>query len=247
MFLKQIFLSEMMKKVVCFCFIKCTCVQKGPFSQLLATCYATIYYLPPWAWSERDSAQGHIASDKCHTTNGESMNWRWRSAHMTMHISLCQCCWMQTLNKQHDSVPPRRTCIGLHFIIDVAAKWAHLIEQIGPIYAALECLATMNPQDVLEVLADSLCGGCCECNDRHIWELLFQYSELFAVGAKIVPPLAAAVGLIDGNAVQPSSILIFTPSRKFQSTDFLNLNCRQGESANCFNHNIHTRTSHHIF
>lgn len=160
MFLKQIFLSEMIKKVVCFCFIKCTCVQKGPFSQLLATCYATIYYLPPWAWSERDSAQGHIASDKCHTTNGESMNWRWRSAHMTMHISLCQCCWMQTLNKQHDSVPPRRTCIGLHFIIDVAAKWAHLIEQIGPVYAALECLATMNPQDVLEVLADSLCGNC---------------------------------------------------------------------------------------
>ena len=105
----------------------------------------------------------------------------------------------------------------------------------------------MNPQDVLEVLADSLCGGCCGCNDRHIWELLFQYSELFVVGAKIVPPLAAAVGLIDGNAVQPSSLLIFTPSRKFQSTDFLNLNCRQGESANCFNHNIHTRTSHHIF
>lgn len=64
----------------------------------------------------------------------------------------------------------------------------------------------MNAQQSLQVTTDPLGSSGCQGDDGRVGKLLLQNTKLLVVWPEVIAPLAAAMGLINGNSVQPAGL-----------------------------------------
>ena len=74
----------------------------------------------------------------------------------------------------------------------------HLVEQVGPLEAGDERLRVVQGQLLDDVAAHAVGGRGGQGDGRRVAQQLAKIAQPGVIGAKIVPPLADAMGLVDG-------------------------------------------------